>query len=297
MAARQLRQAPNSSGLYDVLNLILDKGMVIDAYVRVSLVGIELLTIDARVVIASVDTFIRYAEAMDRMGMGLDDRSQGKGIPDLMNDSIADRATSRTIARGKDRMRELVGGNGEGDPRSGAVGRGVRNAAKAAGAAALVAAGDRVARKWGDERRPEQEEPDGFEDAADDGHGAHASESSLGRGIRKVAHAAAKAVGGGRTEERRPPGEYEEHEDDDAFEQAHSEAESPDEMEGQQAAVSEHRSGPRQGGPDTDERRSSDEQRAVENSGEVMASDADEQHSSAPASAEKRPRGRNRKRG
>ena len=47
---------PSSSGLYEVLDLILDKGLVIDAYVRVSLVGIELLSIDARIVIASVDT-------------------------------------------------------------------------------------------------------------------------------------------------------------------------------------------------------------------------------------------------
>src|SRR4051812_40581561 len=50
----QIRRAPNSSGLYDVVDLILDKGIVIDAFVRVSLVGIELLTIDLRVVIASV---------------------------------------------------------------------------------------------------------------------------------------------------------------------------------------------------------------------------------------------------
>jgi gas vesicle structural protein len=60
---------PQPSGLYDVLSLILDKGLVIDAYVRVSLVGIELLTIDARVVIASVDTYLRFAEAVDRLNI------------------------------------------------------------------------------------------------------------------------------------------------------------------------------------------------------------------------------------
>lgn len=48
---------------------ILDKGMVIDAFVRVSLVGIEVLTIDARIVIASVDTYLRYAEAVNRLDL------------------------------------------------------------------------------------------------------------------------------------------------------------------------------------------------------------------------------------
>ena len=47
---------------------VLDKGLVIDAYVRVSLVGIELLTIDARIVVASVDTYLRFAEAVNRTG-------------------------------------------------------------------------------------------------------------------------------------------------------------------------------------------------------------------------------------
>jgi hypothetical protein len=53
---------PSPSGLADVLDLILDKGLVVDLYVRVSLVGIELLTIDARIVVASVDTYLRFAE-------------------------------------------------------------------------------------------------------------------------------------------------------------------------------------------------------------------------------------------
>lgn len=53
-----------SSSLAEVIDRILDKGVVIDAWVRVSLVGIELLSIEARVVIASVDTYLRYAEAI-----------------------------------------------------------------------------------------------------------------------------------------------------------------------------------------------------------------------------------------
>ena len=54
-----------------MLDLILDKGIVIDAFVRVSLVGIELVTIDARVVIASVDTYLRYAEGAERLQLPL----------------------------------------------------------------------------------------------------------------------------------------------------------------------------------------------------------------------------------
>src|SRR4051794_24333878 len=68
-STRGVNRAPNPSGLYDVLDLILDKGLVIDIYVRVSLVGIELLTIDARIVVASVDTYLRFAEAVNRLDL------------------------------------------------------------------------------------------------------------------------------------------------------------------------------------------------------------------------------------
>ena len=68
-----------SSGLADVIELILDKGLVIDIFVRVSVVGIELLTIDVRIVVASVDTFLRFAEATNR----LDLYGKGKGGTDL----------------------------------------------------------------------------------------------------------------------------------------------------------------------------------------------------------------------
>jgi hypothetical protein len=61
--------SPSPSGLADVLDLILDKGLVIDIYVRVSLVGIELLTVDARIVVASVDTYLRFAEAVNRLDL------------------------------------------------------------------------------------------------------------------------------------------------------------------------------------------------------------------------------------
>src|SRR5947199_8431870 len=65
----QLQRHPGPSGLAEVLDVILDKGIVIDVYVRVALVGIELLTIDARIVIASVDTYLRFAEAVNRLDL------------------------------------------------------------------------------------------------------------------------------------------------------------------------------------------------------------------------------------
>jgi hypothetical protein len=60
-------ERPEPSGLADVIEVVLDRGLVVDAYVRVSLLGIELLTIDARIVVASVDTYLRFAEATNRL--------------------------------------------------------------------------------------------------------------------------------------------------------------------------------------------------------------------------------------
>jgi gas vesicle structural protein len=71
--ARQPRgsvsRRPSSGTLAEVVDLILDKGLVIDAYVRVSLIGIELLTVDVRVVVASVDTYLHFAEATNRLDL------------------------------------------------------------------------------------------------------------------------------------------------------------------------------------------------------------------------------------
>jgi len=72
----------SSSGLAEVVDTILDKGLVIDAYVRVSLVGIELLTIDARIVVASVDTYLRFAEAVNRLD--LTESGHSKGLPEFL---------------------------------------------------------------------------------------------------------------------------------------------------------------------------------------------------------------------
>src|SRR5919112_815119 len=86
-------QRPRPSGLADVIEIILDKGLVIDAYVRVSLVGIELLTIDARIVIASVDTYLRFAEAVNRLDLT---DTETQGLPELMEDITSGGAKSKT---------------------------------------------------------------------------------------------------------------------------------------------------------------------------------------------------------
>ena len=59
-----VERSPGGSSLIDVLDRILDKGIIIDAWVRVSLVGIDLITVEARVVVASIDTYLRYADAL-----------------------------------------------------------------------------------------------------------------------------------------------------------------------------------------------------------------------------------------
>jgi gas vesicle structural protein len=85
---------PSPSGLADVLDVILDKGLVIDLYVRVSLVGIEVLTIDARIVVASVDTYLRFAEAVGRLNLAESDDS--KNLPELMDDVTSGASKSKT---------------------------------------------------------------------------------------------------------------------------------------------------------------------------------------------------------
>jgi gas vesicle structural protein len=104
-------ERPAPSGLADVIEIILDKGIVIDAYIRVSLVGIELLTIDARIVIASVDTYLRFAEATNR----LDLLEQGGGKPldefiGNMQESGAGRKVKGAVSGAK---KAITGGDDE----------------------------------------------------------------------------------------------------------------------------------------------------------------------------------------
>ncbi len=103
---------PSPSGLADVIDTILDKGLVIDAYVRVSLVGIELVTIDARIVIASVDTYLRFAEAVNR----LDISQEKETLPDLVGDmqqSGAKHKTKGVLEAAGDKVRDFAGNGRE----------------------------------------------------------------------------------------------------------------------------------------------------------------------------------------
>ncbi|MGW0994272.1 gas vesicle protein GvpJ [Streptomyces sp. NPDC002520] len=108
----------STSSLYDVLDLVLDRGLVIDAFVRVSLVGIEILKIDARVVVASVDTYLRFAEACNRL-----DLETGSKKPAQLTDLVGE--ITEGGAEGKSRgaltgaveavKDTLTGGDGEED--------------------------------------------------------------------------------------------------------------------------------------------------------------------------------------
>src|SRR5207247_1332119 len=84
-ASNYLQRAPSPSGLADVVDLILDKGLVIDAYVRIAVIGIELITIDARIVIASVDTYLRFAEAVNRLDLT---QTELAGLPELQEKGV-----------------------------------------------------------------------------------------------------------------------------------------------------------------------------------------------------------------
>ena len=127
-ASNYLQRAPSPSGLADVVDLILDKGLVIDAYVRIAVIGIELVTIDARIVIASVDTYLRFAEAVNRLDLN---ETELGGLPELQE-------------KGAEKMTEgaIEGVEDELTPDSSTL----RTAAKGAVAAAAVGAAAAAAR-------------------------------------------------------------------------------------------------------------------------------------------------------
>jgi len=110
-------ERPKPSGLADVIDIILDKGLVIDAYVRVSLIGIEILTIDARIVIASVDTYLRFAEAVGRLNLQEADQSQG--LPDLLEGMTEGGASSKTRGAVEGVKEKLGIGDGDDDEDNG----------------------------------------------------------------------------------------------------------------------------------------------------------------------------------
>ncbi|MFB6666187.1 MULTISPECIES: gas vesicle protein GvpJ [unclassified Streptomyces] len=102
---------PRAGTLYDVLELILDRGMVIDVFVRVSLVGIEIIKIDARIVVASVDTYLRFAEACNRLDLERD--SGSTTVPELLGGSAAKSIGKRKVREAAesvgDSVRKAVG--------------------------------------------------------------------------------------------------------------------------------------------------------------------------------------------
>src|ERR1044072_8027533 len=112
---------PSPSGLADVIDIILDKGLVIDAYVRVSLVGIELLTIDARIVIASVDTYLRFAEAVGRLN--IEETGDAQGLPELMENITEGGAKSKTRGALEGAKEKIGLGGDDDDDKSSSSGR------------------------------------------------------------------------------------------------------------------------------------------------------------------------------
>jgi hypothetical protein len=118
-------QRSSGGSLYEVVDVILDKGLVIDVYLRVSLVGIELLTVDARIVIASVDTYLRFAEAVNRLEIG--SANESEGLPQLMQDITQDGASSKAKGVLEGAKQSLFGGDGDDDrERSGSRSSGSR---------------------------------------------------------------------------------------------------------------------------------------------------------------------------
>jgi hypothetical protein len=129
-SSNYLQRAPSPSGLAEVLDVILDKGLVIDAYVRVSVIGIEVLTIDARIVIASVDTYLRFAEAVNRLDLT---ETELAGLPELQEKG-AEEITEHKIE-------SMVG-----------EGSTLRDAAKGIAAGAVVAGAAAAAKALSDRR-------------------------------------------------------------------------------------------------------------------------------------------------
>jgi hypothetical protein len=90
-----VERASGGTSLIDVLDRVLDKGIVIDAWVRVSLVGIDLLTVEARVVVASIDTYLKYSEAVGH-------------APTVSRPSLESRATEELMAENASLRAELA---------------------------------------------------------------------------------------------------------------------------------------------------------------------------------------------
>jgi hypothetical protein len=87
-----VERAAGGTSLIDVLDRVLDKGIVIDAWVRVSLVGIDLITVEARIVVASIDTYLKYSEAVGQMSPVSRPAAELPSHQDLVGENAALRA-------------------------------------------------------------------------------------------------------------------------------------------------------------------------------------------------------------
>jgi hypothetical protein len=93
-----LERAAGGTSLIDVLDRVLDKGIVIDAWVRVSLVGIDLITVEARIVVASIDTYLKYSEAVGQVApVSKPPAIEGKGNEELIAENAALRAQLNAV--------------------------------------------------------------------------------------------------------------------------------------------------------------------------------------------------------
>jgi gas vesicle structural protein len=92
-----IERTAGGTSLIDVLDRVLDKGIVIDAWVRVSLVGIDLITVEARIVVASIDTYLKYSEAVGQVSPVSKPAIEGKGYEDLIAENSALRAQLNAI--------------------------------------------------------------------------------------------------------------------------------------------------------------------------------------------------------
>ena len=90
-----VERAAGGTSLIDVLDRVLDKGIVIDAWVRVSLVGIDLITVEARVVVASIDTYLKYSEAVGQMTPIARPATEATALPSTREELMAENATLR----------------------------------------------------------------------------------------------------------------------------------------------------------------------------------------------------------
>jgi gas vesicle structural protein len=139
-ASNYLQRAPSPSGLADVVDLILDKGLVIDAYVRIAVIGIELITIDARIVVASVDTYLRFAEAVNRLDLA---QTELAGLPELkgaLEETGAEKVTEGAIEGVEEKL----------EPDSSTLRGAAKGLAAAAAAGAAAVAAREVASRMGD---------------------------------------------------------------------------------------------------------------------------------------------------